>query len=253
MPTPDSFDPERYGRSFAEVYDAWYEGAFPTEECVAALRALAGEGPVLELGVGTGRLAIPLAHAGLEVVGIDSSAEMLEKLSHHDPEQTVDVRWGDMARVDQLPDIDKQYTLAFCAFNTILNLGSADAIVECLQRTAKIVHPHGIIALEAFVPGDIENLPLRSLSPARVNSDQPVFIETTLDRSTRQLHGRHITVGRATVDVRPWSVVVLAPTELDELAQRAGLSLLERWSDWSASPFTDHSTSHISLFGHDKT
>lgn len=247
----DPSEPDRYGRSFADVYDQWYDGAFATDEAVIALRALAGGGRVLELGVGTGRLAIPLARSGLDVTGIDASVEMIELLEIRRGTTPVDSVVGDMRRVDEVLSItgsDRRFALAFCAFNTILNLDTVDAIVDCLRATSALIEPAGLIAIEAFVPVPIDDIADHSLSPARVAAEVPVFVETSFDRASRRLSGRHVEVHRDGTRTRPWSVIVLSPTEIDELAERAGLRLIDRWSDWTAAPFEEVSTTHISIY-----
>lgn len=250
----DARDPGTYGRSFADVYDDWYADAFDTPAAVRALHRLAAGDPILELGVGTGRLAIPLASSGLRVVGIDSSAEMLEQLDHNDPETSVTTVLGDMSNISdalRTAGLTDRFGLVFCAFNTMLNLGDIDAVRRCLEQSRENLRPNGRIVIEAFVPVEVEDIPSRSLTPARVRSDAAVFIETTFDRANSRLDGRHVEVRAGEVSVRPWSVLLCGPAELDLAAQGAGLSLLERWSDWTGAPFDDLSSAHISIYGPD--
>src|SRR5690606_36352662 len=129
VPVVEGYDDTTYGRAFADVYDAWYTGISDVDVTVAVLAELAGGGPVLELGVGTGRLAIPLAERlpHLRVVGVDTSDEMLERLRARHCPATLEVRRGDM--VDGLPD--GPFALVFVAYNTIFNLLSADRQQAC--------------------------------------------------------------------------------------------------------------------------
>ena len=248
---PHTSDPGTYGRSFADVYDAWYADAFDTAAAVTTLSQMAGDGPVLELGVGTGRLAIPLAHNGLRIFGLDASHEMLERLHIADPDQTVVSICGDMSKVDDAlrgSHIEEQFTLVFCAFNTLLNLSDVDSMTQCLRESRTRLRPNGKVVIEAFVPINESMIPTHSLSPARVQSDAPVFIETAFEESNSRLSGRHIEVRDGVVTVRPWSVLICGPERLDAIAKQAGLTLVERWSDWNGNRFTDESTAHVSIY-----
>ncbi len=249
--TNESSDPSTYGRSFADVYDDWYATSFETDAAVAALLQLAGSGPILELGVGTGRLALPLSRSGVRVVGIDASQEMLDELERVDPTRSVVPVLGDMANIEhslRSADLTDRFSLVFCAFNTLLNVKNFDALSRCFQGSREFLLPDGRVVVEAFVPIDESMIPAQSLSPARVESDAPVFIETTYDRSTSRLHGRHIEVWPGVVRVRPWSVLICGPEQLDAAAHTAGLVLLERQSDWNGTPFTNESTAHVSIY-----
>lgn len=239
-------DPTRYGRSFADVYDDWYADAFDTDAAVAALVELAAGAPVLELGAGTGRLAIPLAATGLEVVALDASIEMLDRLQANDRAGLVEPLWADMSSfAAALPD--RRFGLVVCAFNTILNLADDAAIAACLADVTEVLQPGGIVVIEAIVPADPIDVPSRSLTPAHVRTDAVVFVETILDPSTGRLEGRHVEIGEGAVRTRPWSIVLRGPEALDAAATEAGLRLRERWSDWSATPFGDDSDTHVSI------
>lgn len=244
-------DPSTYGRSFADVYDHWYANSFDTDGAVDSLSRLASAGPVLELGVGTGRLALPLAKTGLRVVGLDASPEMLSKLQVADSNSSVIPVLGDMADIENSlsdAEIADSFSLIICAFNTLLNLGGFDALTQCLRGSRERLLPHGRVVIEAFVPIDQSAIPAISLTPARVASDAAVFIETTFNAMTSQLHGRHIEVHPGSVVVRPWSVLICGTNELDSAAKTAGLVLTERFSDWIGSPFTDESAAHVSIY-----
>lgn len=251
MTSSHASDPSTYGRSFADVYDSWYANSFDTDGAVDSLTRLAATGPVLELGVGTGRLALPLAKTGLRVVGLDASSEMLSMLQLADPSSSVIPVLGDMADIENSlsdAEIADAFSLIFCAFNTLLNLGSFDALTRCLRGSRERLLPEGRVVIEAFVPIDQSAIPAISLTPARVTSDAAVFIETTFNASTSQLHGRHIEVHPGSVVVRPWSVLICGTNELDSAAETAGLVLTERFSDWTGTPFTDESAAHVSIY-----
>lgn len=249
--SPSSNDPGLYGRSFAEIYDEWYGDAFDTAGAVEALLRLSPRGSILELGVGTGRLALPIAATGRRVVGIDASEEMLDQLRLREGAGSIVTVCGDMASVaDELgrEGISDTFRLAFCAFNTLLNLNDVDSLTRCLAQTRSLLEPNGRLVIEAFVPVDHASIPAHSLSPARVRSDAAVFIETRFNPVTSILDGQHIEVRSTSVSRRPWSVLLFGPENIDDAAERAGLVLVDRWSDWSGADFNEASTTHISMY-----
>ena len=244
-------DASRYGRSFADVYDEWYASAFDTEAALTTLRRLAGVGPVLELGAGTGRLAIPLAASGLDVVALDASAEMLRRLRDNDTDGRVVTVLADMAEPSASPLLrDRRFALVVCACSSILNLPDEASIGRCLSASARLLAPDGVLVIEAIVPAAPDSIPTRSLTPAQVDSRAAVFVETYFDIDTARLHGRHVEVGGGEVRTRPWSVVLLDPVRFDVLADAADLELVARWSDWSGSTFDDDAGSHVSVWRH---
>jgi SAM-dependent methyltransferase len=247
-------EPSRYGDAFADVYDEWYSESFDTDGAVEALVALAGPGPVVELGVGTGRLALPLAAQGLTVVGLDASPSMFEKLAAKPGATTVHTLLADMAEVGPaiaaaggaIPRAD--YRLAFCAYNTFLNLDTEEAQRLCLEGCASILAADGALVVEAYVPAPPETVPRTSLDVARVTTDQVVLTATEHDAAAQVVTGQHIELRDGTVRMRPWRVRYLTPEQLDAMAADAGLVLAERWADWQRTPFDDDCDSHVSVY-----
>ena len=144
----ERYGPEAYGERRADLYDAWYEDVLDPEACVDRLVELAGGGPVLELGVGTGRIALPLAERGLEVHGIDASPAMLERLRAKPGADRVHTHLGDMGEVA----VDDEFPLVFVAANTIFMLASQDQQVGCFRAVASRLAPGGRFVVEAQVP-----------------------------------------------------------------------------------------------------
>lgn len=250
-------DPSRYGEAFADVYDDWYADAFDTEGAVATLTDLAGPGPVLELGVGTGRLALPLAAAGLTVVGLDASPAMFEQLAAKPGAAGVHTVLADMAEVgpavagaaasgDGIPSAG--YRLVFCAYNTFLNLDTEEAQRRCLAGCADLLAPDGAVVIEAYVPAPPEGVPRTSLDVARVTTDAVVLTATEHDPVAQVVTGQHMELRDGTVRLRPWRVRYLTPEQLDALAADAGLVLSARWQDWRGTPFDDDSDTHVSVY-----
>ena len=135
-----------YGDRVAEVYDQWYPATSPG--AVSLLKELAGDEPALELGVGTGRLALPLARSGIEVHGIDSSRAMVEKLLEKPGGDRIQVTLGNFAEVN----VSGEYSLVYVAFNTFFVLSSQEEQVRCFANVAKLLRPGGVFLIEAFVP-----------------------------------------------------------------------------------------------------
>lgn len=244
---------DQYGRSFADVYDHWYQSSFDTDGAVAQIAALAQAKPICELGVGTGRLAIPLAQRGLRVIGIDSSVEMLDQLTLADEQRLVETFCGDMTDVHSVinenteEDSHQSFGVVFCAYNTLLNLTSIEAVAQCFASVAKMLSPDGVFLVETFVPVPFEEIPLADIRHAQVQSEVPVVIETNFDPDTQLLFGRHIELQEPAI-IRPWTVLVLPPKQIDELAFSCGFTLHETWSDWNQSAFDEFSDTRIALY-----
>jgi len=254
-------DADGYGEAFADVYDDWYDGSFDTDGAVATLAELAGPGPVLELGVGTGRLALPLADRGLPVVGVDASASMLDRLATKQGATRVAVVRADMADVadavraaavgeggkgGEVPPAG--YRLAFCAYNTFLNLHTEAAQRRCLEGVASLLADDGALVVEAFVPAAPQDVPRTSLDVARVTTDAVVLTATEHDAALQLVTGQHVELRDGSVRLRPWRVRYLTPAQLDAVAAAAGLELRERWTDWRRTPFDDDSDVHVSVY-----
>ncbi len=246
--------PTRYGDAFADVYDDWYGTAFDTDGAVALLGTLAARGPVLELGVGTGRLALPLAALDLALVGLDASARMLEQLAAKPGSDAISTVLADMAEVGAAvraaggsvpPD---GYALVFSAYNTFLNLDTEAAQRRCLAGVSSLLAADGVLVVEAYVPAPPEDVPRTSIDVARVTSDAVVLTCTEHDPANQHVTGQHVELRDGSVRLRPWSVRYLTPEQLDALAADAGLVLEERWQDWRATPFDDDSASHVSVY-----
>jgi SAM-dependent methyltransferase len=233
-----------YGDAFADVYDEWYHGVSDIEATVAALVELAGEGPVLELGVGTGRLALPLAGRGLEVHGIDSSAAMLARLAHKNTSATVSATLGDM--VDDLPS--GPFSLAFVAYNTLFNLTEQQRQADCFREVAARLMPGGRFVIEAFVPDE----PPRQGSDVSVRSltATAVVLSVALHRPELQVaEGQFVEISEAGgVRLRPWSIRYSAPRELDDMARDAGFVLEHRWESFGDRQFHSDSPRHVSVY-----
>jgi SAM-dependent methyltransferase len=249
----EGFGASTYGDGFAEVYDHWYPDVTDTAACVERLVELAGPASkVLELGIGTGRIALPLAERGLVVTGIDASAEMLARLADKPGADAIEVVLGDMADLDEAlgrpaPGGDG-FALAFAAYNTLFNLPSAGAQRACVQAVGARLAPGGRLVVEGFVPADDPTARRDDVAVSRIGADELVLSATLHDREAQTITGQHVQITEAGVRLRPWRVRYLLPAQLDEIAGSAGLHPEHRWSDWVRSPFDDTSPVHVSVY-----
>lgn len=246
----EGYDASTYGERFADVYDDWYTGVTDAEACadrVAALVAEAGGGPVLELGVGSGRLALPIARRGLEVHGLDASPAMLERLRAKPGGGAITTVLGDMATI---PVADgARFAVVLVAFNTLFNLSSEDAQRRCLRRVGDLLAPGGRLLVEAFVPqDDLPDRAERSVSPRHITADEVVLTVSQHDPAAQTITGQHVHLTEAGTRLRPWHLRYLTPAQLDALADEAGLALVDRAAGWRGEPFAADSEVHVSTY-----
>jgi SAM-dependent methyltransferase len=246
----DGYGPQTYGDAFADVYDDWYADAGDPAAAVATLADLAGGGPVLELGVGSGRLAVPLAATGTPVWGLDASDAMLALLAERDGARLVRVCRGDMASpAAALSGAGAPpFAVVAAAFNTFFLLASAAAQQQCLAEVATLLAPGGVVALECFVPGDPPEGVEQVLEPRRVAVDHVVLTVTTHDPGSQVVRGQHVELRESGTRLRPWLLRYATPAQLDEMAATAGLARRERWSSWDRQPFDEASAMHVSVY-----
>jgi SAM-dependent methyltransferase len=227
----------RYDESSAEMFDPAV-----VDPVVDFLAGLAGDGAALELGIGTGRIALPLARRGVPVHGIDLSQAMVVRLRAKPGAERIGVTVGDFATTT----VAGRFSLAYLVFNTINNLTTQDEQVACFQNVAAHLEPGGCFVVEVGVPA-LQRLPpgetVRAfhLSATRLGFDE-------YDVASQGLVSHHYSIvdGRLEVGSIPFRYVW--PAELDLMARLAGMTLRERWSDWKREPFTSDSTGHVSVW-----
>jgi SAM-dependent methyltransferase len=223
-----------FGEDVAGRYDE-STADMPVEPVVDFLAELAG-GEALELGIGTGRIALPLAHRGVRVHGIDLSPAMVARLREKPGGEAVGVTIGDFATTR----VDGAFSLVYLVFNTINNLTTQEAQLACFENVAAHLAPGGCFVIEVGVPG---GGPLRvfALTDAHVGVDE-------YEPATQRLVSHHFTLvdGRWERHSIPFRSV--SPGELDLMARLAGLTLRERWNGWRREPFTSESTKHVSVW-----
>ena len=236
-----------YGDRWAEVYDevhAHLYAATAIEPAVDVLAELAGGGRALELGIGTGRIALPLARRGVAVHGLDASAAMLEKLRQKPGGAEIPVHLTDFAQFE----LESSYSVIYVVFNTFFALTSQDAQVSCLQSVARHLADDGVLVIEAFVPdmGRFE----RGQHISAGNIDQE-SVSINLDRHdpvSQKVASSHLRLSAGGVEIFPVAVRYAWPSEIDLMARLAGMGLRSRWADWHRSPFTASSPGHVSVY-----
>jgi SAM-dependent methyltransferase len=236
-----TFDPRLYGARWADTYDEWHKGLMDDEGAVTALADFAVDGPALEFGVGTGRLAVPLAERGVEVTGVDISPEMLAKL--REKSSTVTVVEDDMTTVS----LGREFAVAFIAFNSIFILETQEAQVELFRNAARHLRPGGRFVLETAVvkPPSPDQ---EKLSVVKVDADQVMLSGGTTDPVTGNYTGTLMVVRPDGTRFYPESGRNCTHFEMDLMAQLAGLERDDRWGDWKGTPFGPKSELHVSIY-----
>jgi SAM-dependent methyltransferase len=237
-------DAAEYGRHIAEDYDAIYGGIFDTDGAVDRLLELGDGGPLLELGVGTGRLAIPLAAAGLTVHGVDGSADMLAHLASKPGGDRVDTTLGDFAEVT----VEGRFSLVALIAHTIYALPDQAAQVRCFANAARHLAPGGRFVVEAWIP-KLAPHSRPTVEPRTLSGGHIGLVVAEHDAANQLLRTTQIVLG-GSVGVRVFPVVhrYAHPAELDLMAQLAGMHLEHRWADWHQRPVTADSEHHVSVY-----
>lgn len=213
---------------------------------VDCLERLARGGPVLELAIGTGRIALPLAARGVRVDGIEISPAMVAKLRAKPGGEDVTVTLGDFADVG----VPGSYRLVFVVFNTLFNLLKQDDQVRCFQNVAAHLTDDGVFLVEAFVPSFLYRLRNDQYVDAEAISVNEVRLDVARHDAVNQtLVESHVSLSSEGVRLNPIVTRYAWPSELDLMARIAGLSLKERWGGWSREPFTAASERHVSVYG----
>ncbi|MER0447922.1 class I SAM-dependent methyltransferase [Streptomyces sp. Edi4] len=231
-----------YAFDFADDYDRWFAKPGITGATVESLAALAGHGPVLELGIGTGRVALPLAARGVEVHGVDGSEAMLRRLRAKPQGADIPVTVGDFADVP----VDGSFSLAFLAGGTFCELPDQTAQARCFSNVAARLTPGGLFVLDAHVP---EALAVAT-GPEVVSEgdDHLVLCYRRLDPSAQRYRSHYVIHEDGRTRHLRVEFRYASHGELDLMAGQAGLRLKERWGSWSGAPFTRDSAYHVSVY-----
>jgi SAM-dependent methyltransferase len=238
---PKNYFDERIARSYEAKWPELFEPAM-VDPVVAFLAELAGTGAALELGIGTGRIAIPLSRRGVRVHGIDLSPDMVAELRGKPGTDDIGVTIGDFATTG----VGGIFQLAYLVRNTIMNLTTQDDQVACFQNVAAHLKPGGCFVIEVMVPA-LQRLPpgetvrAFTLTPTHLGFDE-------YDVASQGLISHHYWMVDGQLEPRSVPFRYVWPSELDLMARLAGMTLRERWGDWTRAPFTRDSGQHVSVW-----
>ena len=235
---------ETYGERVAGVYDDWF--AEYDAQAIDALAELARGGRALELGIGTGRFALPLSAKGVEVHGIDAASSMISRLRAKPGGDRIAVTQGNFAEVPV--SVDEKFELVYIVFNTFFALSSQQEQVQCFRNVAAHLAPGGCFVMEAFVP-DLNRFTGGQVNWAtKVTTDEVQLDVGQHDAAAQRVVSQKVVITEGNVRLFPVQIRYCWPSELDLMAQLAGLRLRERWSNWKREPFTSQSGQHISIY-----
>jgi SAM-dependent methyltransferase len=217
------------------------------EAAVTFLHRMAPDGPTLELGVGTGRIALPLAALGVPVHGIDLSEPMVARLRAKPGGDRLHVTIGDFADVG----VHGSYRLVYVVFNSFFNLLSQEDQVRCFENVAAHLTDDGAFVIEAFVPNFLVRLDHDQYVHAEgINVDEVRLDLLRHDGATQMIEENHVSLSAAGLQFNPVVQRYAWPAELDLMARIAGLRLAERWGGWKREKFTSASDLHVSVYVH---
>lgn len=236
------YDDTTYGERIAEVYDEMYA---KYDAAIDLLHELARGGRVLELGIGTGRIALPLHRRGVDVMGIDASPAMIAKLHAKPDGAGIEVVQGSFAQID----VERQFDLIYVVFNTFYALLTQAEQVQCFQSVAAHLTEAGVFLIEAFVPDLSRYDGRQSVRAINLSEDRVTLDVAQLDLLTQQVTAQHVLLSEEGMRLYPVKLRYAWPSEFDLMAQLADLSLKHRWSSWEKDEFTAESGRHVSVYG----
>ena len=241
------YDEETYGRLFSDIYDTFYPSF--DADALDSLEALASGGRILELGVGTGRVALPLAERGLDVTGLDASEAMIAKLQAKPGADRLRVIRGSFAKLPSQLD-GERFELIFVVFNSFFALLTQAEQVQCFRSVAEHLTADGRFLIEAFVPDLTRFNDGQAVRVIHLDEDIVRLDAAELDVAQQQIVSQQLLVSDEGTKLFPVKLRYAWPPEMDLMAELAGLSLIERWGSWGRDPFTKASTKHVSVYGH---
>ena len=231
-----------YGDRIADQYDFMHPAI--DQAAIDLLEELASGGPVLELGIGTGRIALPLADRGVKVQGVDASGAMVARLRAKPGGQDIPVTIADFREFD----LGEKFTLIFVAFNTIFALQTQEEQVECFRTVARHLEPGGCFLIEAFVP-DLTRFDLDQRASVRSLDSSSAMLELSRhDPVAQRVDSQLVHVSSSGLQLYPVRLRYAWPSELDLMARLAGLALLHRWANWQREAFGATSGFHVSVY-----
>lgn len=238
----NTYDETTYGQRIAEIYDELYSDYDPA--AIDLLAELAGDGPALELGIGTGRIALPLHERGLKVHGIDASEAMLAKLKAKPHGDHLPLHTGSFAHFE----LGQRFSLIFVVFNTLFALLTQEEQVSCFQSASRHLSPGGVFLVEAFIPDPCRFVSHQTMRVTHINEDLLSFDASQYDPVSQQVVSQHVFLSAEGTRLYPVKLRFAWPSEMDLMARLAGLRLEARWGSWHKEPFSSSSVKHVSVY-----
>jgi SAM-dependent methyltransferase len=243
----EGYDESTYGDAIADVYDEWYGDLFDVEATADLLAGLADGGRVLELAIGTGRVALPLARRGVDLCGIDASEGMVAKLRAKPGGDRIPVTMGNFADVA----VEGPFSLIYLVFTTLFALPSQSEQIRCLRNVAARLAPGGSFVMDAFVPNVARFRKGQSVTTERVGVSHVLLDACRHDPVNQRVESSHVLITGEGVRLFPVSIRYAWPAELDAMAMVAGLHLVHRWAGYDKTTFTAASMRHVSVYATD--
>jgi SAM-dependent methyltransferase len=238
----EHYQDETYGERIADIYDELYADWDPT--AIVALSQLANGGRALELGIGTGRIALPLQQTGIEVHGIDASEAMIARLRKKPGGQRIPVASGNFADVA----VEGRFNLIYVLFNTFYALLTQDEQLRCMRGVSQHLTPQGVFVVEAFVPDLTRFTGRQSVRAVKIGVSGVQIDVSQHDPVTQQVVSQHLVFTEQGMRLFPVKLRYVWPSEFDLMARLAGMRLKHRWGDWQGGAFIAESGKHISVF-----
>ncbi|MBO6687662.1 MAG: class I SAM-dependent methyltransferase [Henriciella sp.] len=237
------FGPTTFGELNAEEYDALHDPG-TTEACVDLIADLAGDGDVLELAIGTGRIALPLAERGLNISGFDASPEMLKTLAGKPGGSNIETWVADMARFD----LERKYDFAFLVFNTLYNITAQHDQVACFQQVANHLRPGGRFLVEAFLPNRDSFENNQAVRTKYVSFDSVWLEAVQHDPVAQTLNYQRVRITENGTQLKPLPMRYVWPAELDLMAEISGLRPVAHWGGWQKQALSASSDMYVIVY-----
>jgi ubiquinone/menaquinone biosynthesis C-methylase UbiE len=238
----EEFGPERYGDSFADVYDEWYDDVSNAEATAAFVDRFGESQRVLELGVGTGRLSTAISAHGHGVMGVDSSTAMLARFRSAPRAFAIG---GDM---QSLPIGDGRFDLVLIATNTLFNLQTEEAHALCFAECRRVLRLGGRLVIEAMIPGEPDPALDRLVTTRSISVNSAVLTATIRDTDSQLITGQHIQISDEGIKLRPWRIRYATLQQLDAMADATNFRLGVRYADWNDTPCGEESSTAVSVY-----
>ena len=237
------YDARSFGEIYADEYDALHNPG-TTRQAVELISELAGSAKILELAIGTGRVALPLVERGHTLHGLEVSPEMIAKLREKPGGADIPVLIADMADFAS----DETFDFAFLIFNTLFNLTSQEDQVSCFQNVAACLTPGGKFLVETFVPDVSRFRDHQSVVVNKLDKDQLWIEAVAHDPVTQRIDAQRVRFSSDGFALKPLPMRYAWPAEIDLMAKLAGLERVARWGSWTRDPFTPDSKMHVSVY-----